>query len=231
MSKVVKSIKYLNQEYKFYVEPDTKDLIKSFLNRGILWEYGLVKMYLNFLTPKDQVIDIGAYIGTHTIPLAKRVNWVFTFEPVRKFVKELLANIKLNDLKNVTYYQIALGSKTACGKMHTYNQSNEGNTYITPNGNEDVNIRRLDDYINHFTNVRLIKIDVEKYEYEVLKGAIQIIKKFKPIIISEVDGGNPNQPKLYQEHELLDFLKNLGYNVKYFADNHIIAVHQSDKKQ
>lgn len=228
MKKNVKKITFLNKTYSFYIKPNSPDLIKSFLNRGILWEYGLVEMYLSFLKKTDEVIDIGAYIGTHTIPFAHHVTKVFAFEPIMSTMKELKMNLKLNKLKNVRCYQFALGDKSGKINMTSPSEHNIGNSYICIDGNIKVSLQRLDSFIDHFKNVRLIKIDVEKYEFDVLKGGINVIKKFKPIIISEINGGNDAQLVRYKLADLFNFFKELDYDYRYFSNDNIIAVHKSE---
>ena len=56
--------------------------------------------------------------------------------------------------------------------------------------------------------VRMIKLDIEGYEYDALKGAEMTIKQFKPLIVFESNEGNEAQRSL-----IFDFLDSLGYQV------------------
>ena len=71
------------------------------------------------LGPNDVVLDIGANIGAFTVLAAKKVRYVFAVEPL--FHSELQANVKLNNLNNVTCLPFALGEGDSfeinfCGK-------------------------------------------------------------------------------------------------------------------
>ena len=80
-------------------------------------------------------------------------------------------------------------------------KGNEGHTHIGEGGNI-VEIRRLDDYIR--TPVRLIKIDVEGAEYDVLLGARQTLQASKPTLLIEIQ--TTNQEKVFS------LLEGLGYS-------------------
>ena len=56
--------------------------------------------------------------------------------------------------------------------------------------------------------VRMIKLDIEGYEYDALKGAEMTIKQFKPLIVFESNPGNENQ-----RDKIFDLLKSYGYQV------------------
>lgn len=128
----------------------------------------------------DTVIDIGAYYGDSAIWWAKKFKVkVIAFEPLPGAFKELTQNLKLNHVEDrVTAYNLALGSGEkitgGMGKGTMFNYTDREQTLET---------KRLDDF--KFEKVNIIKIDVEGFEYEVLKGAVNTIKRFHPKIILE----------------------------------------------
>lgn len=70
-----------------------------------------VKHHYDFsgLTKNDVVLDIGANIGAVSIPLSKKVKWVYAIEPI--FTDHLLKNIEMNNCKNITVIPYGLGTK------------------------------------------------------------------------------------------------------------------------
>ena len=79
---------------KFYPSSQLLSLVRP---KGI-WFAGV--------RPTDTMLDIGAGIGSVAIPLATRAKTVYTVEPL--FHNELLANVRLNELKNVANFVLAL---------------------------------------------------------------------------------------------------------------------------
>ena len=129
-------------------------------------------------------IDVGACIGNHTLAFSKIADKVVSFEPHKQSYWHTLNNIYLNNLENVMLFNLALGNKTGLEFLHHDNMSAGGGT-ISKEGKEIVPIHKLDEFC--FSGVTLIKIDVQRYEMEVLKGSIETIKKNLPDIVAECD--------------------------------------------
>ena len=127
----------------------------------------------------DICVDVGANVGLWTVPLSKEFNKVIAFEPMQQVYECLLENTK--ELNNVILNNFALGSESKNLNM-VFNPENTGNRYIdgTP-GN--IKVKKLDD--SFMPKFSLIKIDCERYELEVLKGGVQTLLKYKPIVIVE----------------------------------------------
>jgi hypothetical protein len=74
------------------------------------------------------------------------------------------------------------------------NAHNRGENKIQPKSKlkPNVQIKRMDDFIReeNITSVDFIKIDVEGFEYNVLKGGEQTIKEFRPVLFVEVNDKN-----------------------------------------
>ena len=65
--------------------------------------------YTELARPDDIALDLGAFVGGITIPLAKKVKKVYALEPL--YYEELRTNVKLNDLSNVVVIPAALGKE------------------------------------------------------------------------------------------------------------------------
>ena len=175
-------------------------------------------------TPKegDIVIDIGAHIGLYTIISSKRVGAqgkVVAIEADPENFEMLNSNIKLNQLTNVIPLNYAAFSKET--KIKLYLPSGESgftkyNT-IMPNWINtqekfvEVNANTLD-YLLQLNKIRQeevnwIKIDVEGAEFEVLKGATNVLSKSKDVAILMELHGPPNiyRPKVEELVNLYNF--------------------------
>ena len=175
-------------------------------------------------TPKegDIVIDIGAHIGLYTIISSKRVGAqgkVVAIEADPENFEMLNSNIKLNQLTNVIPLNYAVYSKET--KLKLYLPSGESgftkyNT-IMPNWINtqekfvEVNANTLD-YLLQLNKIRQeevnwIKIDVEGAEFEVLKGATNVLSKSKDVAILMELHGPPHvyRPKVEEFVNLYNF--------------------------
>jgi FkbM family methyltransferase len=156
-----------------------------------------LQLLLAMLEPGDFVVDAGANMGADAVPLARRVGpkgHVLAIEPQRIVHQLLCANVALNGLANVTTPWCAVGAK-------------EGETSVPPlagsaDGSERVPVVPIDQF--ELVKCALLKVDVGGAELDVLRGADATLKKAKPIIYVENNGG-PGSPPLVRH--LLD----LGY--------------------
>jgi len=136
-------------------------------------------------------VDVGANIGKYTVALGRRLSGkgkVVAIEPEDYNYELLGRNVELNGLDNVTLEKCACYSRN--GTMNLYlNPTRRGqHSLLVRNGKRaSIKTRKLDDILadNQVTNVKLIKIDVEGAEIEVLKGAVSTLKKDHPKIIFE----------------------------------------------
>lgn len=155
----------------------------------VAWRYDRIAAVLEFLHPdrRRAVIDIGAHIGLWTRWLARDFERAIAFEPIKRHLACLERNL-ISNYGPVEIHPIALGDATGTIGM-VGEVAVSGRSHVVALGNEDkeitevVQMEGLDHY--DFTDVDLIKIDVEGYEAEVLWGAAQTIKKNRPIIVIE----------------------------------------------
>lgn len=154
---------------------------------------------------KDTIVDVGAETGDYTILCSKfyNVSHVLSFEPNNNSYKVLIQNIELNNCHNVSAFMIGLSSVEAQQRAFF-----NGDAIIWTNnqGNYSLTVRKLDSF--NLTSVSLLKIDVEGNEIEVIKGAIETIKKFRPKIIVETHS------KVLKE-TVIDLLKGLDYSISH----------------
>lgn len=164
--------------------------------------------FLKDMCPHSRVtLDIGAHVGMNTIEYADFSDHVYAWEPFKETYEMALMTIDANNVKNATIYNAGLGSENTNIKTiqrEGYSAQNQ----IRPEDSKSkkdgpvVDIRTLDSY--NFTNVDIIKIDVEGYEMEVLQGAIETIKNNNPIVQVEIDGKHLKRFK-YTPQDIYDW--------------------------
>ena len=179
------------------------------------------------------VLDIGANLGSYVIPLAKQHPHLQfdAFEPQRIIYYQLCTNIFLNRLDNVYAHNAGISNETRI------------TSYVLPNYAEETNIgafsidfdTRLKDYevktegvtermpiINldsmQYEKVRLIKIDVEGHELQVLQGAEYTLSEngMPPIIFEAWTWKFPEK-----RQAVFDHLESLGYEITQIGQNNL----------
>jgi FkbM family methyltransferase len=212
------------------------DLISNHLKKE-LYEDDIHQLALKLLInePSGTVLDIGANLGTFCVPLARKIPKLkfHAFEPQRIVNYQLCANIIINSLDNVYTYELALSNKDDQLNLVMPDYAKETNigafsidTEVRSNEYECATIsvtNKIDlvplDFFA-FNDIKLIKIDVEGHELEVLQGGLETIKANNyPPIIFEAWTWKP----WYQEKRkaLLDYLEGLGYQIQQLGENNL----------
>lgn len=154
------------------------------------------KYYLSEISNQRQIknkciMDVGGYVGDSALVFSKFTNkTVYTFEPTSYMYENILKTIKLNNLKNVVPVKKGLGSSITKKDIHIADAG--GSTLVERkcyecNQKETVEITTLDDFVEHNNiKVGLIKVDIVGAEQEFLKGAINTIKKQKPVLLISI---------------------------------------------
>tara|TARA_B100000242_G_C42959520_1_gene445001 strand:+ start:112 stop:966 length:855 start_codon:yes stop_codon:yes gene_type:complete len=210
---------------------------KSFREYGEYSELEL-KTILEFINEGDVIFDIGANIGCFSVPFAKKVGSngkVYAFEP-QKFIFNLLKkNAVCNELNNLQIFNNAIGDANTILELNDFDYSQSGNfggITLTENydnsvcakikGTKKNKIKTLT--LNNFLNLKkcnFLKIDVELMESNVLKGAKEFIKKFRPIIWVENHLGYPNYLNKYLLK--INYKPFWAATMMYNPDNHFIS--------
>ena len=153
---------------------------------------GEIDVLRQLIRPGATVLEVGANIGSHTVSLAKATGpsgSVFVFEPQRLIFQILCANLALNALANVYTHRAAVGRKAGASvvpKIDPTSPNNFGGVSLGdwPEG-EPVPVMTIDSL--GLAACHLIKIDVEGMESDVIAGAEQTIRRFRPVLYLEND--------------------------------------------
>lgn len=122
-------------------------------------------------------LDIGSNLGLFAVNLARNADLrVIAVEPDPENFLELRTNIVLNGLANVTPCNVALGAETGFITLELPMEGNRGMTRVRQNGVSAIDgrhacltVRQLCEWLK-LDRIDLLKMDVEGFEYSVLKG-------------------------------------------------------------
>lgn len=184
--------------YEGCFEPATRRAIKALCNPGMT------------------VLDIGANVGCHTLLMARLVGQgkVIAFEPMPWARAKLLRNIELNGFQNIVVEGIALSDAISKAQTVSFRSSWRLDGGVNPEASRGVivDFETLDAYLQRrgIRAVDLIKLDVDGYEFKVLRGACGTISRSRPPIIIEL-GSYTLQNVGDTLSEMVDYLMSLGY--------------------
>ena len=186
------------------------------------------------------VYDVGAFQALLTLHFAKRAKHVVCFEPNTRNHQRLTENLKLNGIANVKVHKVGVGSKNETLQMvasplmlggasvdskvaEEIKRSGTG-TFV-----EQIPIITLDGYIAEAALPKpdFIKIDIEGWEIEALRGARQTLLTHKPALYLEMHGETIREKKR-KVSEIVDFLWDAGYrNIQHIETSTAITPQNS----
>lgn len=189
------------------------------------FERRTLRCYRALLKPGDTVIDIGANIGAHSLPLAQAVGpsgRLIAVEPTGYAFEKLRANFLLNpELNHRALLRqwlltapddqpgpAALYASWPLRNARDLHDGHRGRLQSTAGARVttvDEGLREL-----KLTSVALVKLDVDGFECKVLKGATSLLRCFRPAFLLELS------PYVLKEHggtlsEFLDLFRAAGY--------------------
>jgi FkbM family methyltransferase len=191
------------------------------------FEVRTLRRYQTLIREGDVVLDIGANVGAHTLPLARLVGEtgrVYAFEPTEYAYTKQLANSALNPhlAPRISAQQMMLTSSNAAelppAVYSSWPLESAEDLHVDHHGRlmatEGARPCTLDTFLaeNGVTRVDLIKIDVDGNEAAVLRGAQAMLQKFRPQIMIELAPyvyGDPNE-----FDQLIESIAGLGYQFK-----------------
>jgi FkbM family methyltransferase len=167
-----------------------------------LFASSVLKTVISHTLPETCIIDIGANVGTISIALSLLFpsSDIHAFEPNPYAQKRLRQNLLLNNINNLKIHQQALGSSHEYLDFHHYDDVSgdiglssfiESKRLPSKAHVKSVEIKTLDSFEKEFLKpVSVIKIDVQGFETEVIKGSHNLIHRHRPVIILEHEDNN-----------------------------------------
>ena len=168
-----------------YWLPDNESHFSKFIerNNGAGYQESIRSLALSYVDNFNVSIDIGANFGLWSHTLEKKFSKNIAIEPILEHCDYLKINAPLTEV-----HQVALGNSNSILKMKR-DFENYGKTCISDDGDVEVQVVLLDSL--NLPNADFIKIDVEGFEYFVLLGSENYIKKSLPVLVIEQEKRNP----------------------------------------
>lgn len=212
---------------KYYWDPTDRHSLLGLANTGEEWEKEDTNFLRNLIKEGDNVIDVGASYGFHSVLFARLIGpsgIVYSFEPSYVVFQELLQNLNLNDIKNCKVEQSALGNTSGHANLYFYKDLGSGASsfkkrWIGKPQVERCKLMTLDEHVHSkkMKNIKFIKCDVEGAELDVFKGSLSLLKRDKPTVMFEVAGAYKHFG--YTSLDIYSFFEDLGYRICYVSNN------------
>jgi FkbM family methyltransferase len=188
---------------------------------GLLDHEPVVKEFLlTRFRPGEVFVDVGANVGAYSLRAALQGMIVHSFEPNPGNVRILRRNSEINGLA-IDLHECALGASEGTANLSAGGAASR----ISDEGELTVQVRTLDSF--HLPQVDLLKVDVEGYELEVLRGAIETLERCHPAIMIEMH----HWAGAEKEAALFEILAGLGYGFEYLdrypQGRHLAATYPS----
>jgi|TARA_B100001971_G_C18215956_1_gene553852 FkbM family methyltransferase len=157
------------------------------------YEYQLKiwKEFYNWCKPYIVNFNNAIDVGCDTFGFAKWLEddfnhiYCFDFRNKKAYLKE-----EVKDTSKFTYFN------TGLGESKSIKMTKSGVGRIKGTGNLKVNVETLDSF--NLKDISFIKLDVEGYEEKILRGGINTIQKYKPILVIEQNRGDFSAQKLVE---------------------------------
>ena len=201
--------------------------VKQF-DASVFWsKYGVEEVQDMEKVAQGDIIDAGGYVGDTALlfsPMTTRKVYVFEASPANYDL--VCQTMEMNNLKNVQAENLALGKERgilplSLGERGSCNTLVERPGYVYPS-KIDVKVVSLDEYVSeNDLQVSVIKIDVEGGEQLVLSGALETIRRFKPLLLISI---YHTASDFFDIKPMIENL-NLGYKFKVYKPvNNAIAI-------
>ena len=155
------------------------------------------------------LLDVGANIGFYTILLSDKFKEIYSFEPNERNFQILSKNIKKNNINKIKIFNYGLGEKEELlkGNSNTKGELFQTSGFAISDSNEglDVQVKKGDDVLDLNNKNITIKIDVEGFEFFVLKGLRNILSNNQCVLQIEI--WEKNVDRVHK------FLKSLNYKI------------------
>jgi FkbM family methyltransferase len=185
------------------------------------YEDEISKLIKISLRPGNNSLDIGGNIGLQSIRMSQCVGdagKIYAFEPLHYLQEKFRRNMALNKAGNVTLLPFALSDTESEAEFNiNKNDWNQGTFSLSVSQGADkqtvlVKVADTLPEIINLPHLALIKIDVEGFEYQVLRGLSATLKKHRPRIIFEYDD-NYWAKTGQRVSDCYQFLQALGYTL------------------
>ena len=159
---------------------NTSDSIGRELYLNGIYESKTLHLLMNLLSPGKIMIDAGANIGAISLPVAKMTKAdIYAFEPSHLIFSTLQQNIVANRISNVFPFSLALSDKNGEANFYESDKVHGWSGLIEIENFKEYPVETitLDSFctLHEIKEIEVLKIDVQGWEYAVLKGAERLL--------------------------------------------------------
>jgi len=145
------------------------------------WENGIKPLLAEHFTERNgTVIQAGGNSGLYPFVLQEFFQRVYTFEPDPLSFFCLTLNCQM---PSITMMNCAIGEEPGTVTMHERDPNNRGMNCVVPTEGAQIPVVALDSF--GFNDVKLMQLDLEGFEPQALRGAIDTINRCHPMLILE----------------------------------------------
>ena len=133
-------------------------------------------------------VDVGAHVGNHTVYFARVLGVrTFAFEPYPETFRHLEANVAGNGLTGLcTLRNVAVGAATSRARAEPASAGNSGMATVALDPGGAVEVVALNEALQSEPRIDIIKIDVEGWELDVLRGSAEVLARHRPLLYVEI---------------------------------------------
>lgn len=208
-------------EFEMILDKDRPGLEKDLYLQGVR-EEETVELFKDELNEGMKVVDVGANIGYYSLLASQQVGEsgkVIAIEPVEETFRRLEKNISLNDLTNIRILNKAVGEKKTTGKILNKKARNLNRiTFENFSNSTKTKIISLDSVFNQ-RKVDVVRMDVQGFEYFVLKGMEEIISNNEIKIFIEIHPSKMESCYDVELKEFWDLLSKHNFKIKYLISH------------
>ena len=211
------------ESFRIYVNPHDLDIGRP-IAQARSYEPHVTAVIKSLLKPADVFVDLGANMGWFTLTAAAivRPGKVLAVEPNPHNVQLLYRSLIANQFEHVTVLPYAVTDAAALLQLD-YAVSNGYVTAIAGNATSDeyayVQGVKLDDLLRDEPKITLIKMDIEGHERIALRGMQGILKKHRPILITEFSPHDLSKDSPQAAAEYLGEIRQSGYALAVIEEN------------
>lgn len=196
------------------------DVIERSLATDGEWDVPVTRCLAAYLRPGDFYVDIGANIGWTTLLASRAVGHeglVLAIEPGFLALHRLTQNLMLSEARNVVVASLAAGRGYSLEALSLLTINNVGASRLTLADDRPSQAAWVVDVADIVSRIgrapKLIKIDVEGFEYEVLAGLAPVFTHTRPLVVCELTDAFLRD-RGHNVRELLALMESFGYRAR-----------------
>jgi len=233
-------LKRLFFNLKFFIKNQLAQIFPNWFKKRIFKDIELTNLHslkknrtrepelflIKDLIKKDDIcFDIGSYHGEYIYQIEKYTNPknIYAFEPIKSQYKVLKKLFKKSNIFNIALSDSKKNAKIKVPILNdgqiSFTRSKLNKEIVEDNEvnflSYNISCDTLDNFCinNKIDMINFIKIDVEGSEFDILKGGYNTLKKFKPIMIIEIEDRHHQNDRI---NEIFKFIDSIGYEIKFF---------------